>query len=538
LGQDGGVAIHGVGRAAQHYFGKDVSALSRSEAALLAGLIRGPNLYSPFRRPEAALDRRNLVLSRMLEHEAISEEAFSAARAAGLDVRVAPRPLRSAQYFLDFVREQLRETQGRGALDDGGLAVFTTLDTRLQRVAEEAVRVGLLALESQHAYLAAEDAPLQAALIALDPRTGDILALVGGRDYGESQFNRAVKARRQPGSAFKPIVTLAAVSRRRDRGQDDDRPFTLASVLDDKRLVVETPQGPWEPVNYDERFRGPLSLREALERSLNVPFARLGMEVGPPRIVETARDLGIGGPLYAVPSIALGSNEVTPLELTRAYGVLAAAGYRADLRVAFGVLARDGNVVEENGRSGARFYDPAEAYLVTSALRGAVERGTGRGLRGVGFRGDVAAKSGTTNDWRDGWFIGYTPSLAIGVWVGFDDGRSIGLPGSRAALPIFARFIEAAIGSRGDTGPYGGAEFVRPDGLEVVEIEPRTGLRAGPGCRGRLELFLEGTAPRRSCSPYRYFRLSERDSRRREDLLRTLRRLERERRIRLERDEF
>ncbi len=533
LGQDGGLAIHGVGRAAQYYFGKDVSALDLGEAATLAGLVRGPGLYNPFRRLEAARARRDLVLRRMEEVGAVDQEAYEAAVNSPLIVRAESRPARSARYFIDFVREQLKSDR-QGGLDGQGLAVFTTLDARLQLAGERAVSRGLQRLESQYPNLARDDPPIQAALVALDPQTGDVLAMVGGRDYGASQFNRAAQARRQPGSAFKPIVTLAALARR-DGGSDDDEQLTLASILHDERFVVQTRQGPWEPVNYDQRFRGPITVREALEKSLNVPFARLGMKVSAERIVETARDLGIEGRLIAVPSIALGSNEVTPLELTRAYGVLAAGGYRAGTRAVFGVLDREGNLIARNDRAGEQVYDLAETYLVTSALRGAVERGTGRGLRSLGYRGEVAAKSGTTNDFRDGWFIGYTPSLTVGVWVGFDDGRSIDLPGARAALPIFARFLVDAIGSRGDEGRYGGGRFSIPPGIEVVEIDPRTGLRAGLGCRGERELFLRGTAPRRSCSPYAVVRwlrdgeewVSDQARRLRLELLRLL---ERERR--------
>jgi penicillin-binding protein 1B len=500
LGQDGGLAVHGMGRAAQYYFGKDVSALDLDEAALLAGLIRGPGLYNPFRRLEAARMRRDMVLRRMEEVGTIDEEAYQEAVNSPLIVRVEARPARSARYFIDFVREQLR-SDGQDGLEGEGLAVFTTLDMRLQRAAEQAVREGLARLETDYPNLVRDDQRLQAALVALDPQTGDILAMVGGRDYGASQFNRAINARRQPGSAFKPVVTLAALSRR-EGGADDEEQLTLATVLHDERFVVQTRQGPWEPVNYDRRFRGPITLREALERSLNVPFARLGMKVGPERIVETARDLGIEGPLIAVPSIALGSNEVTPLELTRAYGVLAAGGYRSNTRAVFGVLDREGNLIARNDRTGEQVYDLAETYLVTSALRGAVERGTGRGLRSLGYRGEVAAKSGTTNNFRDGWFIGYIPSLTVGVWTGFDDGQSIDLPGARVALPVFTRFLVDAVGPYGDRGRYGGGRFSIPPGIEVVEIDQRTGLRAGLGCRGERELFLRGTAPRRSCSPY------------------------------------
>lgn len=507
-GQDGGLAVHGVGRAAEYYFGKDVTSLDLAESALLAALIRGPSLYSPFRHSAAAKARRDLVLERMFKQGVIAEDEYRDAVEQPLQVRRAPAPTGAVRYFTDVVRAQL-ESESGVELGEGS-AVFTSLDTRLQEAAEGAIRSGLAQLESQYPGLRQKNASLQAALVAIDPRNGQILALVGGRDYGRSQFNRAVSARRQPGSAFKPVVALSALSWRGREGEAE-RPFTLATILEDKRLVVETVAGQWEPTNYDRRFRGPVTLRAALEQSLNVPFARLGMAVGPAHIVETARALGIENPLLPVPSLALGASEVSLLELTRAYGVLAAGGFRAVSRPVLAVLDREGNIQSQPGTNGERVFDRAEVYLVTSALRGAVERGTGRSLRALGFDGEVAAKSGTTNDFRDGWFVGYTPTLAVGVWVGFDDGRSIGLPGARVALPIFARFLRAAVGPRGTRGPYGNSAFSPPAGLEVVEIDTRTGLRAGPGCRGRLEYFLPGTAPERSCSPFWSLERSRRD---------------------------
>lgn len=319
--------------------------------------------------------------------------------------------------------------------------------------------------------------------------------MVGGRDYGTSQFNRAANAHRQPGSAFKPIVALAALTAER-LADGSAGPYTLASVLEDEPLAVETARGLWQPVNYDRRYRGEISLREALERSLNVPFARLGLAVGPEAIVRTARDLGITSRLQAVPSLALGASEVTPLEMARAYGVLAAGGIRAPANPVYAVVAANGEIVQRFDEQAVRAFSPAESYLVTSALIGAVERGTGRGLRAAGYDGPFAAKSGTTNDFRDGWFIGYTPEVAVAVWVGFDDGRSLGLPGSRLALPILGRFLSLGFGKRG------AGEFTQPWELDVVEIDPASGLRAGWGCGGRRELFLPGTAPRRSCSPW------------------------------------
>jgi penicillin-binding protein 1B len=487
LAQDGGVAIHGVGRAAEYFFGKDVTQLDIPEAALIAGIIRGPSLYSPFRNPKQAKKRRDLVLDLMLERELISERAHARATHSPLGLKERHRDSNHGRYFVDWVAKRLERDHGDGVFEDG-FTVFTTLDMELQRVAEDAVRDGLTRLERDYPRLEREDRPLQAALVAVDPRSGAVLAMVGGRDYGASQFNRAVYGRRQPGSSFKPIVALTALSQ---------HSFTLASMLQDEPLSVETPAGMWQPANYDDRFRGPLTMREALERSLNVPFARLGMAVGPERIVETARKLGIESHLNPVPSLALGSSEVTPLELTRAFGVLAAEGFRADLQANLAVVDGAGDIVQRMEVDGEQVYDPAEAYLVTSALRGAVERGTGRSLRTWGYRGPVAAKSGTTNDFRDAWFIGYTPSLAVGVWVGFDDARSIGLSGSRAALPIFARFMVGAFGRYGED-----VEFNVPRGLEIVEINRQTGLRAGPGCRGEPEVFIRGTAPTESCSPY------------------------------------
>jgi membrane carboxypeptidase/penicillin-binding protein len=268
-------------------------------------------------------------------------------------------------------------------------------------------------------------------------------------------------------------------------------PFTLASVLEDEPLEVETPTGLWEPANYDRSFNGRVTLREALERSLNVPFARLGLAVGPERIVETARSMGIESPLNPYPSLALGASEVSPLELTMAFGVLASGGFRPEPK---SFLYRE--------TEGEQVYDPAETYLITSALRGAVERGTGRGIRDRGFHGDVAAKSGTTNDFRDGWFVGYTPSLVVGVWVGFDHGQRLELPGAGVALPIFSRFLVEALGPSGRQGPWGDSGFSYPSGLEMVDVDPATGLRGGWGCRGEPELFLQGTAPRESCGGF------------------------------------
>ena len=487
LGQHRGTALHGFGRAAQFYFRRDISELTLGQAAMLVGIVRGPSVYSPHRHPERARARRDLVLRQMHALGHLDDARLDAELEADPDIRRPPEQSFDARWYLDFLRRELAAGGTSPGLEGGGPTVVSSLAPELQRAAETAVSNGIRSMERLRPRLTEQAEPLQAALVALDPRTGDILAMVGGRSYGESQFNRAANARRQPGSAFKPVVALAALT------PGVDPSFTLASVLKDEPLALDTPAGVWKPANADREFLGPIRLREALEGSRNVPFARLGLAVGPDRIIETARRLGIEGSLAPYPSLALGASEVTPLELTAAYAVLAAEGRRTPPRSVIAVLGREGAPREQAAGRSDPVISPAEAYLITSALRGVVERGTGRGVRGAGYRGPVAAKSGTTNGSRDAWFVGYTPELAVGVWVGFDDGTPVGLPGSRAALPIFADFMIRVL------GPHGGRSFRMPEGVEWIEIQPETGLRAGWGCRGEPELFLAGTAPEASC---------------------------------------
>jgi penicillin-binding protein 1B len=467
LGQSGGRPIHGVGAAARVYFGKTADRLSLSESALLAGLIRAPNWYAPHRNPEIARRRRELVLQQMVQQKRITRAAADRAVRAQLPRRVAEAGL-EGRWIRDYVIGSLPS-----GLPSRGVAIYTTVDRRLQESAERSVRSGLIRLRLPRA---------QAALVAIDPRTGDVLAMVGGRDYRTSQFNRAVDARRQPGSAFKPIVALTALA---PNGQGAPA-FTLASVVDDTPFSVSTERGPWEPANYDREFHGPVTLRQAMEQSLNVPFARIGMAVGPERIVETARRLGIASPLRAVPSLALGSSEVTLLELTRAYGVLAAAGQLASTRVVLGSARYDQPATQPVPEAPTRVADPAVSFLVTSALQGVVSRGTGAALNGSGRYPGLAGKTGTSSDWRDAWFVAFTPDLVVGVWVGFDDGTSLQMPGSSAALPIASQFLAAAASRASWEG------FEVPDGITQGYVVANAGWSWECGER---EYFLSGTQP-------------------------------------------
>lgn len=518
LGQRGSVSVRGMEAAARHYFGKHVQKITLAESALLAGLIRGPGLYSPFLLPETARERRNLVLAMLFEEDRIAEEAYEEARQSPLgDLPYAAQAV-SAPYFTEYVKRELAREFPELDPEEARLAVYTGLDADAQNAAQEALRRGLLRLERDFPNLVREDNPLQAAFVSLHPESGQILALVGGRDFARSQFDRATQAKRQPGSVFKPIVALTALA----RDASGTPEFTLASFIEDEPLSVETREGLWEPRNHDDEFRGFVSLRDALEQSINVPFARLGMQVGSERIIETARELGIESRLRAVPSLALGSFEVSPLEIARAYSVLAAGGQRLPTRSYLRVRDIDGRDVAIPEASRKRVFPPDEVALVTSALQGVVDRGTGRGVRTWGFRGPVAGKTGTTNEARDAWFVGYTQNVVAAVWVGFDDGTPMGLSGAVAALPIFSEFLVHTQGARG------GQEFPLPVGLERVQINRDSGLRAGLTCPGEPEFFLAGTAPLEACGPGGWFR-SER--RRNEDWDRSRPRPERRRGI-------
>jgi penicillin-binding protein 1B len=401
-----------------------------------------------------------------------------------------------AAHFVDKVRADLAARVDEDALSRAGFAVFTTLDAVHQAAAEAAVADRLAALERGYPRLRRRGKPLQAALVALDPRSGELLAYVGGRRALRGTLDRVVRAHRQPGSVFKPIVALAAFTP--DRARD---PFTLATILEDEPLEITVEGKPWGPENYDLRYRGPVTLRRALEDSLNVPFTRLALETGLVRVAETARALGVESPLRPIPSLALGAFEMTPLEVARAYAVLASGGRLRRTRALLSVREPGGGDLGGDREGGARVASEQATYLVTSALSGAVERGTGRGLRELGVRGPFAGKTGTTNELRDAWFAGYTPELVVVVWVGFDDGARVGLTGAQGAVPLAASFVTRALGGSG------WADFTTPAGLVTAEIDPATGLRSAPWCSRAEEVFVRRTVPETRCPrPKRWWR--------------------------------
>jgi penicillin-binding protein 1B len=493
LGQRGGVAIHGVWEGSKYYFGREPRELTLGQIATIAAMIRAPNYYSPHAHPERALERRNTVLGVLRDEGEIDEATYLAALAEPLDAVPPPPPVRGSPYFVDFVRKELADRYSKDVLTSEGYAIFTTLDSGLQESAERAVRTGLEQLEKAYSHLRAEgDARLQAALLAVHPRTGAVLAMVGGRDYGTSQYNRVTEARRQPGSVFKPLVYLAALGSTH-LGNAHVQPNTL---VDDEPFEWEYDNGTktWSPANYKDKYFGAVSVHDALVFSLNAATARLARDVGIEAIRNLAVRLGIDGTLPPYPAISLGGWEVSPLEIARMYGVLANGGVGAMPLSVSKVVDRGGSLLEGHRVEVERKIPAADAYLVTRLLEDAIDRGTGRGVRDAGFLRPAAGKTGTTNDYNDAWFAGYTADLLAVVWVGFDKGQKLGLSGGAAAVPIWTAFMREALEPR----PV--ARFQVPAGVVLVDIDRATGLRATSGCPEVVrEAFLEGEEPTEYC---------------------------------------
>jgi 1A family penicillin-binding protein len=493
LGQHGSTALYGVGAAARSYLAKDVERVTLAEAALLAGMLRAPNTYSPVLNPERAQERRDVVLGRMRDLGLIDEATRARASQEKVRVRSATAPRVVGPYFLDHVRAQIEQPQSEGGRPAGGeLRIYTTLDPVLQRAAESAVSRGLDRLEGQYRHLRRPDPTqrLQAVLIALDPATGEIRAMVGGRDYAQSQFNRATHARRQPGSAFKPFVYLAAL--RPGPGGEPPR-FIPTSFVQDEPLTLKVGKDTWSPRNYENRFEGTVTVRRALEQSLNAATVRIANEIGLDAVIRTAREVGFTSPLEPVPALTLGSFEVMPLELAGGYGTLANAGERITPTAVRAIVDADGQVEAPEPDRGAAIHAD-EAFLVTYLLRGVVDRGTGAAARSLGVQGVVAGKTGTTNDGRDAWFVGYTPRLVTLVWVGFDQQDVLKLSGAQAALPIWAEFMRTAMAVLPSAG------FIVPATVTFREVDLSNGKLATHFCPVVFrEAFLAGTEPRETC---------------------------------------
>ncbi|MBI2460166.1 MAG: PBP1A family penicillin-binding protein [Candidatus Rokubacteria bacterium] len=486
-----GHGAFGVEAASRTYFGKSVNELGLPQTALLAALPRAPGSYSPFERSELARRRRAHVLHRMVELGYLSEAEAKRANKAPLGLVPKERRRTTGQYFVEHLRQLLEEKFGTEMVYKGGLHVYTTLNSSLQLAAELSLREGLKALEARRQTRvagrtgAAEEVHPEGAVVVLEPQTGYVKAMVGGFDFARSEFNRALYARRQPGSAFKPFVYIAALEAGR----------TPADFVEDSPVSYPGRNDrAWEPENYDGTFRGPITLQQALEESVNVATVKVLEQVGVPRTIEVARRLGITSPLTGDLTLALGSSEVSLLELTAAYGALANQGIRMDPLAIRYITDAQGKLLEEQIPQGREALSPPIAYVITEMLRGAVTRGTAVGARALGR--PIAAKTGTTNDFSNAWFVGYTPSLVAGVWVGYDRPRSLGADetGARAALPIWLGIMRRALEG------VPAEDFPIPDRVVRVTVDLDTGYLATRACpRPVLMAFVAGTEPTRFC---------------------------------------
>ena len=492
LGNRGSFAIHGVAEAARLYFGKDVNNLSLGEAAAIAGIIQSPGTLSPFSAPARVRERRNVVLLAMRDAEFISADA--ADRATKEPLAPVARALDAeAPYFVDFVGRTLAEqfpavTQTTEAVD-----VYTTLDLHLQRLAQDAVSSGLAKVDQLLSRRRRGRVP-QAALIAVDPRTGDILAMVGGRSYNQSQFNRAVSASRQPGSIFKPFVFLSAF----ERAAEDGAALTPATLVNDEPTTFDANGTPWSPSNYENEYDGEITMRRALAMSRNAATVKVAEAAGYARIADLWRRIGAGAAPRAFPSIALGVFEATPYDIATAYTIFTNGGERRTLRPLLRITRGSAEIVAKDAPT-KRIARADTTYLVTNMMRSVLSEGTGAAVRASGFGLDAAGKTGTTNDLRDAWFVGFTPELLTVVWVGLDDNQALGLSGSQAALPIWLAFMQRALAGHSDR------PFDVPDGISFVDIDRDTGATALPAClRVFSESFLAGSEPRELCEVHRF----------------------------------
>ncbi|MDY6863346.1 MAG: PBP1A family penicillin-binding protein [Thermodesulfobacteriota bacterium] len=490
-----GHGAYGVAAAVKTYFNKSMDELNMAEMTLVAGLAPAPNAFSPINHFDRAKKRQKYVLKRMQEIGIITEEEMAEAIKTPLVINPAERgKTKLAPYFIEHIRRYLEKKYGEKVLYTGGLKVFTTLDINMQKAANSAVEKGLESYETRHSEDYAKDISIteeppkaerlkiQGALVCIDPYNGHIKALVGGRSFSESKFNRAINANRQPGSAFKPIIYSAAM----------DRKYTPSTIIIDSPIIFENSEDRvlWEPLNYDRTFLGPTGIRCALSKSRNVVTVKILQDIGIDYVINYAHRMGINSTLNPDLSLALGSSGVSLLELTSAYGIFPAKGNKATPMFITKIFDCNGNVLEENHPKIDEIISPQTAYIITSLLESVIKEGTGRKMQAL--KRPCAGKTGTSNEYRDAWFIGFTPKLLAGVWVGFDDNSPLGEKetGAAAAAPIWLSFMQEALKGR-KIFP-----FKVSDGIVFVKIDPKTGTLPTSESKDKIfECYREGTEP-------------------------------------------
>jgi penicillin-binding protein 1B len=460
-------------------------------------MIQSPNPYNPYRHPQRAMERRNQVLRAMGEAGFLEEARMQAELAQPLSVARASFDTAEAPYFVDLVKAQLAQRYDARDLATQNLSIYTTLDLSLQSLGQQVLSEGLARVEKMKRRK--PKTPLQGALIAIEPKTGAVLALIGGRSYGDSQYNRAVLARRQPGSTFKPFVYLSAF----EAVFDDPNlpPITPATVVEDEPTVFLFEDKEYTPQNYEDDYRGYVTLRFALAHSLNVATVKVAEMVGYDKVAQVwNKKLAMPGQVQPYPAAALGSFEATPLELATAYNTLANMGLKVEPVTVMSVTDDKNKTLEQHSGKPPRAVRAESAFLVVNMMRSVLLNGTAAEAWRMGLpRGiDVAGKTGTTNDLRDAWFVGFTPDLLCVVWVGYDDNTPVNLSGARAALPIWVDFMKGALA--GTTSP----RFQVPaSNIIFVDIDATTGLLATPSCPKTIsESFIAGTEPQEYCSSH------------------------------------
>jgi len=464
-----GSGAYGVEEAADTYFGKRAKDLTLLQGALLAGLPNSPNSANPFFNLEKALGRAGFILKRMVQEGFITEEEKESARLSNLGLLTPKRSSNPNLYFVDFIIRKLEKDYGKEFVHFGGLKIYTTLDSRQQSLAKKAANSHLEALEAEMSERESKE-PLQVALVSVENKSGAVRAMMGGKNYSHSQFNRALSNNRLPGSSFKPFVYLTAMT---------ERDYSPATVVTDEPVVIDIPGAePWEPKNFGKEFAGDIILKKALMKSLNVISAKLMQEVGPEKVIETARRFGIKSPLGKNYSLALGTSGVSPLEMASAYSVIANLGIYNEPYFIEKIEDFHGNQLYEHFYQGIQRFPQKVIYPLLDMMKGVVDAGTARGIRRMGFKHPAAGKTGTTNDFKDAWFNGTTKDNSVSVWVGYDNNESMmdkrgrGITGGRAAAPIWVFFLQKVLQGKNKV------KFPVPAGIKFATVDVRTGRLA------------------------------------------------------------
>ncbi|MCK9328249.1 MAG: PBP1A family penicillin-binding protein [Candidatus Cloacimonetes bacterium] len=505
-----GNGYYGVETAAMNYFLKSSSELSISESALLVGLLKGSGYYNPLRYPDRSLKRRNLVLNLAYENQIITEKQFQQAISDSLVVNSTNISRnRESDYFIEYIRPYIEKKYGTERLFTGGLKIYTTIDYDLQQYADSVLNVKLTELETLREYEAKyEDVPkdavnikteyLQGGVFAIDPNTGFVKVMIGGRNFKHSKFNRVMQAKRQPGSCFKPILYTTAIM----------EGFTPATVISDEPLFfIKDDELFWEPKNYTREFRGFISMREALQRSINVVAAKMIYDIGPFKVVDLAKKLDLSTPINPFLSLAVGSCEVIPYELISAYTVFANRGELVKPIFISKITDSKGKVLERYAINKKRILDPKVAYVMTDMLKTVVDEGTAVSARYKGLKMPAGGKTGTTDDYRDAWFIGFGKNLVMGSWVGFDNNVSMEdkMTGSSAALPIWIPIMKHYENKLKNQGINIYEDFDMPEGIIRLPVSKRTGLLPADLLEPtKTEIFIEYTEPNEKSDSYRY----------------------------------